>query len=316
MAKQPIPVYLFTGFLEAGKTSMIQNFLSDGEFNDGCKILLLVCEEGIEEYDPSKFWGQNVHQMVIDKESDLTEELLADYALHHKIDRVMVEYNGMWQLSTLYNALPDGFAIYQQIFFADATTILSYNANMRSLVVDKLQNAETVIFNRAKGQNREELHKLVRGISRRAQIAYEDTQEAELEFDEIEDPLPFDKNAPVITVADEDYALFYRDLADDLSFYDGKTVKFKGMVARDRQLGKQALVIGRHVMTCCEADIAYNGLICEFGKDVPYKTGEWLIVTAKITVKPHKLYGQAGPVLTALDTALTSAPAQQVATFY
>ncbi len=316
MAKNPIPVYLFTGFLEAGKTSMIQNFLTDGEFNDGCKILLLVCEEGIEEYDPSKFWGQNVHQMTIEREKDLTADLLADYAAHHKVDRVMVEYNGMWQLSTLYEALPRDWAIYQQLLFADATTILSYNANMRSLVVDKLQNAETVIFNRAKGVSREELHKLVRGISRRAQIAYEDDADAELEFDEIEDPLPFDKNAPVITVADEDYALFYRDLADDMPFYDGKTVKFKGLVARDRQLGKQALVIGRHVMTCCEADIAYNGLVCNFTHDVSYKTGEWIIVTAGIKVMPHKLYGQEGPVLFATDVALTSPPKVQVATFY
>lgn len=316
MAKNPIPVYLFTGFLEAGKTSMIQNFLADGEFNDGCKILLLVCEEGIEEYDPSKFWGQNVHQMTVDKESDLTADLLADYAAHHKVDRVMVEYNGMWQLSTLYEALPGDWAIYQQLLFADATTILSYNANMRSLVVDKLQNAETVIFNRAGGVSREELHKLVRGISRRAQIAYENTADAELEFDEIEDPLPFDKQAPVITVADEDYALFYRDLADDMPFYNEKTVKFKGMVARDRGLGKQALVVGRHVMTCCEADIAYNGLVCNFTHDVSYKTGEWIMITAKIKVMSHKLYGQEGPVLFATDVALTSPPKVQVATFY
>ena len=96
----------------------------------------------------------------------------------------------------------------------------------------------------------------------------------------------------------------------------GKTEVYLSVLENVLAQGKQALVIGRHVMTCCEADIAYNGLICEYGKDVPYKTGEWLIVTAKITVKPHKLYGQEGPVLTALDTALTSPPAQQVATFY
>ncbi len=317
MAKQMIPVYVVTGFLEAGKTTMVQGFLSDSEFNDGCKILLLVCEEGEEEYDPTKFWGQNVHQMLIEKESDLTEELIADYLLHHKVDRVMVEYNGMWQLSTLYNALPDGLGIYQQIFTADASTILSYNANMRSLVVDKLQNSDTVIFNRAKGQSREELHKLVRGISRAAQIAYEDTRDADLEFDEIEDPLPFDKNAPVITVEDKDFALFYRDLAEDISFYDGKTVKFKGMVHRDERFGKEELAIGRFVMTCCEADIAYNGLLCEFGKPVGYKNDEWLMITAKIKVKRHAIYGnQAGPVLYVTDTALTSAPSQEVATFY
>ncbi len=310
-----IPVYLFTGFLEAGKTQMIQDSLETKEFNDGCKILLLVCEEGIEEYDPSRFWGQNVTQLVVENEADLTPAFLADYAKNHKIDRVMVEYNGMWQLDTLYNSLPRNWYVFQQILFVDATTALAYNANMRSLMVDKLQNAEMVIFNRADGADREALHKLVRGISRRAAIAYE-VADGELEYDEIEDPLPFDVNAPVVTVADEDYALFYRDLADSMPNYHGKTVKFKGLVARDRQLGKKALVIGRHVMTCCEADIAYNGLVCNFDKDVTFETGEWIVVTAKIRVEAHKLYGSEGPVLYATDVALSSPPKNTVATFY
>ncbi len=310
-----IPLYLFTGFLEAGKTQMIQETLEDENFNDGCKILLLVCEEGIEEYDPTRFWGKNVRQVVIEQESDLTPTLLDKLTREHKIDRVLIEYNGMWQLDTLYEALPRSWYIFQQLLFVDATTAMAYNANMRSLMVDKLQNAELVIFNRADNADRMELHRLVRGISRRARIAFETAAE-ELEYDEIEDPLPFDVNAPVIAIADEDYALFYRDLAEEMPNYNGKTVKFKGLVARDRALGKRAIVIGRHVMTCCEDDIAYQGVVCNFDRDVSLKTGEWAIVTAKIKIEPHKLYGNQGPVLYATDLALTSEPKQPVATFY
>jgi uncharacterized membrane protein YcgQ (UPF0703/DUF1980 family) len=98
--------------------------------------------------------------------------------------------------------------------------------------------------------------------------------------------------------------------------YHQKTVKFKGLVARDKALGKRAIVIGRHVMTCCEDDIAYQGVICNFPYDVGLQTGEWAIVTAKIKVEPHKMYGSEGPVLYATDVALTSAPRQEVATFY
>ena len=294
---------------------MIQETLEDENFNDGCKILLLVCEEGIEEYDPTRFWGKNVRQVIIEQESDLTPARLAQLAREHKIDRVMIEYNGMWQLDTLYESLPRSWYIFQQLLFVDATTAMAYNANMRSLMVDKLQNAELVIFNRADNADRMELHKLVRGISRRARIAFETAAE-ELEYDEIEDPLPFDVNAPVIAIADEDYALFYRDLADEMPNYDGKTVKFKGLVARDRALGKRAIVIGRHVMTCCEDDIAYQGVVCNFDREVSLKTGEWAIVTAKIKIEPHKLYGNAGPVLYATDLALTSEPKEPVATFY
>lgn len=315
MANNGIPVYLFTGFLEAGKTQMIQETLADEGFNDGCKILLLVCEEGIEEYDPSVFPHKNVQQITVEAESDLTPALLEKLTREHKPDRVLVEYNGMWQLDTFYAAMPRKWYIFQQLLFADATTILTYNANMRSLTVDKLKDAELVIFNRAENADRMALHKLVRGISRRARIAFE-TDAEELEYDDIEDPLPFDVNAPVIAINDEDYALFYRDLGDELPNYHGKTVKFKGMVARDRQLGKKALVVGRHVMTCCEDDIAFSGLVCNFDREIGFETGDWIVVTARISIEPHKLYGQAGPVLYATDVALSSVPKQQVATFY
>ena len=310
-----IPVYLFTGFLESGKTRMIQEALEDDNFNNGASILLLVCEEGFEEYDPTRFAAKNVKQVVIGQESDLTEELIARLIKAEKAERVLIEYNGMWQLESLYAALPRGCYIFQQLLFVDATTALAYNANMRSLMVDKLNDAELVIFNRADGADKMALHKLVRGISRRARIAYEG-EAGDLEYDEIEDPLPFDKSAPVIAIADEDYALFYRDIAEDMQTYDGKTVKFKGLVARDRALGKRAIVIGRHVMTCCEDDIVYQGVVCNFDREVSMQTGEWAIVTAKIKIEPHRLYGSEGPVLYATDVALTSEPKQPLATFY
>ena len=173
MAREQIPVYLVTGFLEAGKTKLIQSILEDPEFNNGARILLVVCEEGVEEYDPTLYPTQNVLMLPVENEADLTLDLLADYTRNHKIDRVIVEYNGMWQLETLYAAMPHSWGIFQQLLVADATTIGNYNANMRSLVFDKLQDTESVIFNRAEGADRMALHKLVRGISRRARIAYD-----------------------------------------------------------------------------------------------------------------------------------------------
>ncbi len=308
------PIYLFTGFLEAGKTRMIQETMEDKNFNDGSNFLLIVCEEGIEEYDPSRFYAPNVRQLVIENESDLTPKLLAEYEKKYDIDRIAIEYNGMWQLDTLYAALPQNWAIFQQLFFADASTILNFNANMRSLVFDKLKDADTVMFNRVDGVDRMELHKLVRAVNRRATIAFDVGDD--LEYDEIEDPLPFDVNAPVVVIEDRDYAFFYRDMGECLPEYHGRVVKFKGLVARNERLGKKAIVIGRHVMTCCADDITYSGVVCNFKSDVPYKTGEWLIVTAEIRVEKHPLYGGEGPVLYATDAALTREPRDPLAVFY
>ena len=258
-----IPVYLFTGFLESGKTKFIQETLEDERFNSGEKTLLIICEEGEEEYEPSSFSGKNVSIKMVDKKEDLTAEVLSAWQKETRSERVIVEYNGMWTLDAFYNAMPQKWAVYQEMMFADASTFVSYNANMRSLVVDKLKSAEIVIFNRYDSSiDKLPLHKIVRGISRRSAIVYE-YKDGSTEEDDIEDPLPFDVNAPVIEIADTDYALWYRDMMEDTGKYNGKTVKFKGIIARDKKLGDSTFVAGRHVMTCCAEDVQYAGLIAE-----------------------------------------------------
>ena len=254
--RKEVPVYLFTGFLEAGKTKTLQETLSDPEFNTGEPMLLIVCEEGIEEFDPSEFAHDNVSMEVIEDEADLNPAALLSMEAKHRPERILIEYNGIWMIDQLYQALPEHWMIYQEILIADANTFLSYNKNMRQLTYDKLQSCESVIFNRAPlDVNMEEIHKVIRGANRRCAIGYEYVT-GEFAYDEIEDPLPFDINAPVIEITDDDYAVWYRDLTEDASKYVGKTVRFKGIVARDEQLPPATFVIGRHVMTCCVDDIS------------------------------------------------------------
>ena len=143
----PIPVYAFTGFLDSGKTKFIQETLCDERFNAGERTLLLVCEEGEEEYDVSAYPYQHVYPEAVDEESVTTEELAA-LLKKHRAERVVVELNGMQQVGVFYNKMPQDWQIAQEVMFADASTIMAYNANMRSLVVDKLSGCEMVVFNR------------------------------------------------------------------------------------------------------------------------------------------------------------------------
>jgi len=307
-----LPVYLFTGFLEGGKTHIIQESMEDQKFNSGEKTLIIQCEEGVDELDLSRFWGQNVYLERIEDEADFTKETLTALAKKHKLDRVIIEYNGMWMLSTLYENLPDNWAVYQEMMFADANTFLSYNANMRQLMVDKLQGCEMLVLNRTpEGIDKDEIHKVVRGVSRSAAITY-DYPDGHVEYDDIEDPLPYDLDADVVNIADQDYAVFYRDLSEDMSKYAGKTIRFKGIVARD---GANILA-GRHVMTCCADDIAYHPLVCIFRESTSLKTRDWVTLTGKIRVEKHKLYRGMGPVLYVQKTEFAVPPVQEVATFY
>lgn len=311
-----IAVYLFTGFLEAGKTRFIAETMRDPNFNDGKrKYLIIQCEEGEEELDPQDL-GDNVSFASFDDEQRLTPDRLSALQKRAGADIVVIEYNGMWNLDSFYGALPEGWMVYQEIMIADSTTALSYNANMRQLMVDKLTGAEMVVFNRTTPEtDRMPLHKLVRGVSRRANICYED-MEGEIEFDQIEDPLPFDINAPVIEIKDEDFAIFYRDMTEEFPKYNGKTVRFKGIVALDSALGSSQFAIGRHIMTCCADDIAYRGVVAKGMRGLTLKTRDWVIVEGKLTEETSPIYRGKGPTLTVAKLERAEKPAEEVATFY
>lgn len=314
---QEVSVYLFLGFLESGKTKFIQETLEDPRMENGEKTVLLICEEGEEEYDPHTFNVKNVAVVTLESADELTLENLESITKKYGAERVVVEYNGAWLLQKFFDAMPESWVINQMMTFFDAGTFLNYNKNMRQLVFDKIRMTQMVVFNRFKpDMDKMEFHKAVRGISRRPDIVYEYLG-GKAEFDEIEDPLPFDKNAKVVEIADRDFAWFYRDIAENTMDYIGKTVKFKGMAAVSKKTPQGYIVLGRHIMTCCEADIAYDGFALKLnGKIDNVKTREWLTVTAKIIYEYNSVYRTKGPVLIAESVERCGEPEQVVATYY
>ncbi len=310
-----IPVYVFTGFLDSGKTKFIQETLEDPRFNAGERTLLLVCEEGEEEYDFSTYPHQNVFLEVVDQNTVTTKQL-QQLAKKHKIQRVVAELNGMCLVGDLYSRFPEDWVLAQEVMFADSTTFLSYNANMRNLVMDKLVGGQMVVFNRlTPGQDTMPLHKIVRAANRRMDILYDYT-DGTTAFDEIEDPLPFDINASVIVINDEDYALWYRDVTEEPQKYHGKTVSFKGQVALLRREKNGMFAPGRFVMTCCEDDIQFCGVPCRYESAGDLEPRSWVAVTATVSAENHTLYGgELGPVLTAVKVLPAVAAVPDVATF-
>ena len=311
-----IPVYLFTGFLEAGKTQFIQETLENKEFDTGENTLVIICEEGEKELEKSKFTVKNVSVEVIDEPEDINVKNLTALTKKYKAERVIIEYNGMWLLDDLYSNLPKDWRVYQEIFTANSETFANYSQNMRSLVADKLKSCELVMFNRVTPATPlEELHKIVRAGTPRASIAYEFT-DGHVEEDNIEDPLPYDTEAGIIEIADKDYAIWYRDLGENPERYVGKMHRFKGIAGRDKQLGDCAFIFGRHVMTCCEADIAFQGLICKTKEPTDIKSRDWLIVTGKLVIGEHKAYGGEGPMIIVKEIEKSERPDPEVASFF
>ncbi len=310
-----IPVYVFTGFLDSGKTKFIQETLEDPRFNAGERTLLLVFEEGEEEYDFSTYPYQNVFMEVLDQETVTTKQLQA-LAKKHKAQRIVAELNGMQLVGDLYSRFPDEWVVAQEVMFADTTTFMSYNANMRNLVMDKLVGGQMVVFNRLNPDaDTMPFHKLARAANRRIDILYEYT-DGSTAFDDVEDPLPFDINAPVIEIRDDDYALWYRDVTEEPAKYDGKTVRFKAQVALLRRDKDKMFAPGRFVMTCCVDDIQFCGVPCHYADAKILQPREWIMVTASIRAEKHSLFhGELGPVLTAQKIEAAEPAQQDVATF-
>ena len=313
---QQIPVYSFTGFLDSGKTKFIQETLEDTRFNDGERTLLLVFEEGEEEYDFSRYPAQNVWLEVLDQQTVTTKQL-ANLQKKYKAERIVMELNGMQQVGDLYMRFPEEWVVAQEVMFADSTTFMAFNNNMRNLVMDKLVGAQMVVFNRlTPGQDIMPFHKIARAASRRIDILYDYT-DGTTQFDDIEDPLPFDINSDVICVGDADFALWYRDVTEEPAKYEGKTVCFKAQVAMLRRQKEGMFAPGRFVMTCCVDDIEFCGIPCRYEKSRTLDSRSWVMVTAKISAEKHPLYkGETGPVLTALRVGTGAEPADpDVCTF-
>lgn len=313
---EQIPVYAFTGFLDSGKTKFIQETLEDPRFNAGERTLVLIFEEGEEEYDLSTYPHKNVYLETLDQQT-VTEEQLAALQKKYRAERIVAELNGMQLVADLYNRFPQNWVIAQEVMFADSTTFQAYNSNMHNLVMDKLMGAQMVVFNRlTPGEDTMPLHKLARAANRRIDILYDYT-DGTTKFDDVQDPLPFDINAPVIQIKDEDFAIWYRDVTEEPEKYTGKTVCFKAQVAMLRRQKEGMFAPGRFVMTCCVEDIQFCGIPCRYAGAKTLESRAWVQVTAKISAEKHPLYkGDIGPVLTAAEVVRDVPPANpDVATF-
>ena len=307
-----IPVYLIAGFLDGGKTNFINGILEDGFAREG-RTLLICCEEGEEEYDPR--FLQNVTVVTVEDEEDLKCSWLKELEKQYKPTQVLIEYNGMWQMERLYReVLPANWVLYQIMTFIKADTFELYAKNMGQLMMEKVINADLLVFNRATQEVAAALRERnLRMVNRQADmyIEFEDGTNEDYIND---DTPPFDMEQEVIDIPDEDYGVFFVDAMDHPDRYDGRLVKVK-LVMCHSQKYPGIHCPGRFAMVCCEDDIQFLGLITRGDMLDQYENREWIEVTAKMGIEKHKAYKGDGPVMEILSIAPCEKPVQEVVTF-
>lgn len=312
-----IPVYFFTGFMDSGKTTLIQETLFENGFaEDDDRILIIACEDGDVEYDTEKLKTINASVATIDTEAEFNTEHLQEIADQYRPDVVFVEYNGTWGVGEVYEMeLPKNWAIVQSLATVDATTFEMYMANMRSMMMEQFFQAEVVIFNRCDDNTpKSKFRGNIKAVNRPAQIVYE---RADGTIDDREEELPFDINADVIEISDADYALWFMDCMENPKKYDGKKVHFLGLVynPKDGKLKRGVIVPGRFAMTCCVEDITFLGMMCKTGMENTPEHRSWIDLTARIKVEFAREYKGKGPILYPIEMKPAEKPQDELVYF-
>ncbi len=307
-----IPVYLVAGFLDAGKTNFINGILQDGFARDD-RTLLICCEEGEEEYDPKVL--DNVFTYTVDEADQLTPDFLKKLEKQYKPRQVIIEYNGMWMIEPLYRTgLPANWILYQIMTLVDANTFEMYVKNMGQLMMEKITNADMLIFNRCNAELRAALRsRNLRMVNRRADIYLENADGTSEEY-VTEDMRPFDLSSGKLDVPDDDYGVWYVDLMDHPESYDGVQVTFKALMCHSKKF-KGTDVPGRFAMVCCENDMQFLALVCK-GKGLDkFKDRDWVEITATVRKEESPAYQGEGPVLYVSKIGYCPKPKQEVVSF-
>ena len=307
-----IPVYMINGFLESGKSEFIVYTLGQPYFTTKGRTLLIVCEEGEVEYDAKLLKKSRTDMVVIDEEEDFTISNLVELEKKYKPERVIVEYNGMWNFKDM--KLPIHWKIEQQITTIDASTFTMYYTNMKSLLAEMVRKSEMIIFNRCDSiEDLSNFKRNMKAVNPQADIIFED---AHGEINEIlEEDLPFDINAPVIELDNMGYGIWYIDMMENIERYLGKTVEFTAMVYVPDNFPKGYFVPGRMAMTCCADDMAFLGYACKYDGISAYKQKDWVKVRATIQLEKFAGYKGEGPVLSAISVTPTKKPKEEVINF-
>jgi uncharacterized membrane protein YcgQ (UPF0703/DUF1980 family) len=305
-----IPVYVVAGFLDGGKTDFINGILQDG-FAQKDKTLLICCEEGDEEYDAGAM--KNVTVEMLDDAEGFTKDALRAMEKKHRPRQILIEYNGMWPFELL-NEMPANWILYQIMTFIYAPSFEVMSRNMGQLMMEKIKNADMLVFNRATPEVAVALRKRnLRMVNRRADmyIEYEDgSSENYLTGDEC----PFDMTQNPVVIPDEDFGVWYVDAMDHPEHYDGKRLRMKAIMCHSKKY-PGTYVPGRFAMVCCANDTQFLGVVARGEALGKYKNRDWIEFTAVCKKEFFEAYQGDGPVLYVESVGPCDAPKEEVVTF-
>ncbi|MBR4030060.1 MAG: hypothetical protein IKJ06_01530 [Clostridia bacterium] len=316
MAKNKVPIYLICGFLESGKTTFIRETVLDPNFSDGEKTVILMCEDGEEEFDTAEMEKNNAVVIPVEEKNVLSATFLKNINKAHAPDRILIEYNGTWALQDLFSVKkPESWFLYQLIGLADANVFMSQINNMRSFMFDFISKAEMVVVNRCTPEtDKVAIRKIVRGMNPSLQLLFENI-DGTVDDGKDKEVLPYDLSGDEFQVDNEDFGDFYLDSTEQPDKYNGKTVTVEGIVMKSMQMQPGTFILGRPAMACCADDIGLAGFVCVYKSASVLPNKQWVKVTAKIEVAYSQMYQKQGTILHIINTEDGNEPEDKLVYF-
>ena len=252
------PVYVFSGFLDAGKTTAIKESLLDPGFNQGETNLIIAFEQGDEEYDDDFLFNSNSYIVYLDDIKELDRKKIAQLDDDYYPDRIIIELNGMQDDNELF--AKDGslnWVTADYLTFFDATRLKNQMLNMRQFVFNHVVNSAICYINRCSDQDLMYFRNNLKGINRYLMVVFlnEDNKIINIESQ------MFDVTKP-LNISDDDFGLWYMDALDNADKYDGCQITLKLKWLDTVKEYEIVCIMGREAMVCCSNDIQKIGLTC------------------------------------------------------
>lgn len=308
----PIPVFVVTGFLDSGKTTLVKETLMEQEWIEPGLTLLIRCEEGEEEYEKAYLDKKQIAILDIEEPEQLNADFFKNCEKNYHPAQVVIEYNGMWKLEDLLRIkYPRNWQLQGVYSTVNGATLEMYLQNMRNVLMEQLTESELIVVNRCQdGADRSGFRRALKVQNPMAQLIFENTDGQIIE-PSAED-LPYDVKADRIVIGDMDFGVWYVDAFDHPDLYQHKEVEFKAQIFRPKKMKEDMFVPVRKIMTCCANDVRFYGYPCKLNKELELELKSWALIRAKMEFEYIPETGQEQPVLYLIDMEPAEAPEEEV----
>ncbi|MGN1267333.1 MAG: GTP-binding protein [Dorea sp.] len=306
-----VPVFVVTGFLDSGKTTLVKETLMQQEWIEDGRTLLICCEEGEEEYSEEYLKEKDIVKIQVEEFEELSYKFFKECKKHNAV-QVVIEYNGMWSLEELLSIrFPRNWELQGVYSTVNGMTLDMYLKNMRNVLMEQLTESELIVVNRcSQDVNRAGFRRAVKVQNPMAQLIFEDLDGKIIQPSE--EDLPYDVKGDKIVIEDDDFGIWFVDACDHPKYYLHKEIEFKAQAFRPKLMKNDMFVPMRRIMTCCADDVGIYGYPCKLDKPISFEQNEWIKVRVRFEYESYYGDGDMQPILYLLEMEKAEKPEEEI----